>query len=202
MPDVQVRRYRDAPYDVDNARSKQAKMARPRDLLTWFLTGFRAEMPGDIHAHEVWREYVPDQHISQGGGSLLGSPKWTDPFRRFLEDSPFSTEPSEYEGHKSLTNHYRTPMRAALQRLAGRGSTESGYFQSRMLYVLASTDGDVTRATRHLIAYKREQGVVVVDQAETECFRRTVLEAALRRLYERFHEEPPANYYREDVAVA
>lgn len=188
------------PYVNDHARSKRQKMARPKDLVQWFLVGFREEMPDDIHSHQVWRDYVPDQHLSSGGGSLLGTPRWSDPFRRFIEDDPFGVEASEYEGHKSLGNHYRTPMRAALARLAGRGTTEPSYFLSRLLWATACNDGDWNAAASHLVAYKRVAGAVVVDEDASKAMRRTVIEAALHRLYDRYHEEPPVYTVRESAA--
>ena len=184
-----MRRYRDTPYADENARSKRAKMARPKDLLGWFMAGFREEMPFAIHAAEVWRDYVKDEHGTTGGGSLLGSKKWTDPFRRFIEDDAFGTEVSEYEGHQSIGKHYRTPMRAALARLAGRGADHEPYpFMARALYRTALRDGDWDGACASL-------GII-------EPVRRPYIEAALHRLYERFHEEPPVNYYHSGEQVA
>lgn len=178
---------RDTPYAKANARSKRQKMARPKDLLAWFLAGFREELPTDIHSREVWRDYVPDEHASGGGGSVLGTPRWSDPFRRFIEDDPFGTEAAEYEGHKSIANHYRTPMRAALARLAGRGDNLQPYvFMARALYRTAARDGDWDGACASL-------GII-------EPVRRPYIEAALHRLYDRFHEEPPVYTVRESAA--
>ncbi|HKR50535.1 MAG TPA: hypothetical protein VJT72_13360, partial [Pseudonocardiaceae bacterium] len=111
---------RDAPYAVDNARSKRRKMARPKDLLAWFLTGIREEMPDRLHTRGVWRDAKRRGDVEgydPVGGSHLGSPRVADPFRAWIEDDPFGTEAAEYEGHKDIHNHYRTPMRAALARL-------------------------------------------------------------------------------------
>ncbi len=172
-------RLSETPYAYQHAKSQRAKMARPKDLLAWFLAGYREEMPQAIHAGEVWREYVPDQHISQGGGSLLGTPKWSDPFRRYLEDSPFGTEPSEYEHHKSIGVHYRTPMRAALARLSGRGKdTDPSPFMARTLHRTAVRDGDWNGACASM-------GII-------EPVRRPYLEAALHKLWDRYREEPEA----------
>src|SRR5262245_31602799 len=168
-----MRRYRDAPYRDDNARSKRAKMARPKDLLGWFLEGFREELPLVIHSHEVWREYVTDPQAA-GGGSLLGTPKWTDPFRRFIEDDAFGVEVAEYEGHQSIGKHYRTPMRAAVARLSGRGPDHEPYpFMARVLYRTGVRDGDWEGACASM-------GII-------EPVRRPYIEAALNRLYERYH---------------
>jgi len=119
----------------------------------------------------------------------MGSPRVADPFRAFIEDDPYGTEAAEYEGHKDIHNHYRTPMRAALARLAGRGHPHEPYpFMARALYRTALRDGDWDGACASL-------GII-------EPVRRPYIEAALHRLFERYHEEPPQNYYREDIAVA
>jgi len=185
-----VKQYnRESPYAPENAKSKRAKMARPKDLLAWYLTGFREELPVVIHSSEVWREYVTDDYQHQGGGSLLGTPKWTDPFRRFIEDDAFGTEVSEYEGHQSIGKHYRTPMRAALARLAGRGpDTDPSPFMARCLYRTALRDGDWDGACASL-------GII-------EPVRRPYIEAALHRLYERFYEEPPTYSVRTEGTAA
>ena len=181
---------RDTPYSHENARSKRAKMARPRDLLAWFLTAFREEMPDRLHTKGVWRD-AKRRGDADGydpvGGSALGSPRMADPFRAFLEDDPFATEPAEYEGHKDVRNHYRTPMRAALARLAGRGPDHDPYpFMARALYRTAQRDGDWDGACASL-------GII-------EPVRKPYIEAALHRLYERFHEEPPVYTVRESAA--
>lgn len=178
-----MRRYRDTPYDRDNAASKARKMARPRDLLAWFLVGFREEVPDRLHTRGVWRDRVSSSEANAGieavGGSLLGTPRTSDPFRAYIEDDPFGTEPSEYEGHKSVHNHYRTPMRAALARLSGRGPDTDPYpFMARVLFRTALRDGDWDSACASM-------GII-------EPVRKPYIEAALHRLYERYHEEPPA----------
>ena len=187
-----MRRYRDTPYHDDNARSKRAKMARPKDLLAWFLQGFREELPDRLHTRGVWRDAHHRGDIEgyqPVGGSQLGSPRMADPFRAFIEDDPFGTEAAEYEGHKDTRNSYRTPMRAAIARLAGRGADHEPYpFMARALYRTALRDGDWDGACASL-------GII-------EPVRKPYIDAALHRLYERYHEEPPVNYYREDSAVA
>jgi hypothetical protein len=165
-------------------------MARPKDLLAWFLTGFRDELPDRLHTRGVWRDSVRRGDVdgyAPVGGSHLGSPRQADPFRAFIEDDPFGTEAAEYEGHKDVRNHYRTPMRAALARLAGRGGDMEPYpFMSRALYRTACRDGDWDSACQSL-------GII-------EPVRRFYIEAALHRLYDRFHEEPPVYTVREDAA--
>lgn len=186
------RHLRDRPYSADAAASKARKMARPKDLLGWFLEGFRAEVPSRLHTTGVWRDARrrgDDEGYDPVGGSVIGSPRMSDPFRAFIEDDPFGVEVAEYEGHKDIRTHYRTPMRAAIARLAGRGPDTDPYpFMARALYRTALRDGDWDSALASL-------GII-------EPVRRPYLEAALHRLYDRYHEEPPTNYYREDSAVA
>ena len=125
--------------------------------------------------------------IKPVGGSALGAPRMSDPFRAFIEDDPFGTEAAEYEGHKDVRNHYRTPLRAALARLAGRGPmTSASPFMARALYRTALRDGDWDGACASL-------GII-------EPVRRVYIESALHRLYGRFHEEPPVYTVREDAA--
>ena len=198
------------PYAHDNARSKRRKMARPRDLLAWFMQGFRDEIPGQggphdkLHTRGVWRDSKHRGDVDgyqPVGGSQLGSPRMSDGFRRFIEDDPFGTEVAEYEGHKDIHNHYRTPMRAALARLAGRGTNGRGYLMARCLYILAATDGDLEQAMGHLHAFTRnEAGEVVADPEASVEYRRVIAEQALHQLYDRFHEEPPVYTVRQDAA--
>jgi len=174
-------------YAYENDRSKRAKMVPPRDLLAWFVAGFREEVPDRLHSRGVWRDAKrrgDKSGYDPVGGSHLGSPRQADPFRAFIEDDPFGTEAAEYEGHKDTRNHYRTPMRAALARLAGRGKdTDAAPFMARALYRTALRDGDWDGACASL-------GII-------EPVRRPYIEAALWRLYERFHEEPPVYSVRE-----
>ena len=182
-----MRAYRDTPYAHDNARSKRAKMARPRDLLAWFLQGFREELPDRLHTRGVWRD-AHHRGDAEGyepvGGSVLGAPRMSDRFRSYLEDDPFGTEAAEYEGHKDTRNHYRTPMRAAIARLAGRGpDTDPSPFMARVLFRTALRDGDWDGACASL-------GII-------EPVRRIYIETALHRLYDRFYEEPPVYSVRD-----
>lgn len=182
--------------------SKRAKMARPRDLLAWFLIGFREEMPDRLHQAGVWRDarHRGDADGYQPvGGSHIGSPRVTEPFRAFVEDDAFGTEVAEYEGHKDIRTHYRTPMRAALARLNGRdmctrADRQAGHqcepkpLMARYLFRIAMLDGDVDAAAASF-GYDLSTGLIV-------------LESALHRLYERYREEPPTNYRMEDAPAA
>jgi len=183
---------RERPYAYANAKSQRAAMARPRDLLAWFLTGFREEVPGQggpydkLHSRGVWRDarHRGDPEGYQPvGGSHLGSPRMAEDFRAYVEDDPFRVEVAEYEGHKSIDTHYRTPMRAALARLSGRGkATDDSPFMARILHRIALRDGDWNEACASM-------GII-------EPVRRPYLEAALHKLWDRYREAPDGDTYR------
>lgn len=178
----------DQPYIGDHIASKARRMAPPKNLLGWFLDAFRAEMPDELHAGGVWREWVTEDHRHTGGGSLLGAPRYADPFRRFLEERPTATEAAEYEGHRDLSAHYIFPLRAALARLAGRGpDTAESPFMARCLYRTALRDGDWDAACASL-------GI-------PEPVRRVYIAAALHRLWTRFEIEPQPYSVREAPAA-
>lgn len=178
---------RDTPYTHENARSKRAKMARPRDLLSWFMDWYYAETTGQPHRAGIWvdqRHRSDPQDYQPVGGSLLGSPGTTDGFRLITDDEAFETVTPEYEGHREIGNVYKTPLRAALARVAGRGrADEPGPFMARVLHVTFMRDGDWDSACASL-------GII-------EPVRRVYIEQALHRLYDRFHEEPPVYTVRE-----
>ncbi len=174
-----VRLSKETPYHAEHSRSVIRKASAPKNLLAWFLDGFRAEMPDQVHTSGVWREWVTDDGRHVGGGSLLGSPRLADPFRRLIEDDPFGLEVAEYEGHKDPYAHYRTPMRAALASLAGRGrDTDPLPFMARTLYRTVLRDGDWDGACASM-------GITLP-------VRQVYIEEALRRLWGRYETEPNA----------
>lgn len=185
------------PFAGENAESLSRKLAPPKDLLAWFLEGFRAEMPEELHTGGVWRDWARlDEERSAEGGSLLGSPRLTDAFRTFLESSPLATELAEYEGHEARDGdeHYVRPMRAALARLNGRHyctaaerrapghSCPEGAMLARLLYRVAFLDGDWQAASVGFV----QPGLA-----------RILLGTALYQLWRRWRPQPPAR-----VAVA
>lgn len=187
-----MRQYnRESPYRTEHDRSKLRKMTPPKNLLGWFLEQFRAELPEKIHSADVWRDRVSEDEERNGiravGGSLLGSPRTHDAFRRYIEDSPFATEVAEYEGHKDTQGHYAFPLRAALARLGGRGPDHDPYpFMARVLYRTALRDGDYDGACASM-------GIC-------EPVRRVYIEEALRRLWTKYEIEPPARPLRSEAA--
>lgn len=183
---------RNEPYHAEHAGSVARKAQPPKNLLGWFLAEFRAEIPGRIHAADVWRDQVSPDEAKAGiqavGGSLLGSPRTSDAFRRYIEGSPFITEVAEYEGHKDPVTHYAFPLRAALATLAGRGRDTDEYpFMARALYRTALRDGDWDGACASM-------GI-------PQPVRKVYIEEALRRLWHRYSIEPPARAVRTSEAA-
>jgi hypothetical protein len=76
-------------------------------LLRWYAEGWDSEVPTAIHKSEVWRDHGPQAQ----GGSKLGTPAHSDPFRRYLENMPSEMDADGY---------YTRPMHAALSRLGRR----------------------------------------------------------------------------------
>ena len=189
-----MRQYnRDQEYIGPHRASLARKAQPPKNLLAWFLEAYRAEMPSEMHTHseDVWRDWVSGDEADNGikavGGSVLGTPRYQDAFRRFIEDSPFTTEVAEYEGHKDTASHYAFPLRAALARLSGRGPDTAPYpFMARALYRTALRDGDYDGACATL-------GIC-------EPVRQVYIEEALRRLWTKYEVEPPARTVRESAA--
>lgn len=175
-------RTRGRPYGIEHDRSVRHKAAPPRDLLAWLVREYREEMPEALHSGGVWRDRVnageADHGLHAVGGSLLGTPRTAETFRRYIEESPFTTQVAEFEGHKDTSNHYAFPLRAALARLAGRGKDTEPYpFMARALLTTARLDGDWDRALSSL-------GV------NPPAVRRVYIERALRCLWEKYEPEP------------
>ena len=108
-----ARKALELPYATDHERSLAARMDKgvmPKGLpglLRWYSQGWDAEVPTALHKSEVWR----DHGIDAQGGSKLGSPAHTDPFRRYLENGSSEVDEDGY---------YLRPMHAALWRLGRR----------------------------------------------------------------------------------
>jgi hypothetical protein len=136
-------RLRDTPYRADLTRSMERnarKGLRPKGVgayVNWLLTEWANELPDRMHEHAVWRGYAstnetpPKDHL---GGSLSGSPAWTDPFRRYMENSPRELDRDGY---------FVRPLHAALGELAGRGPAYADKpFMARFCLALACAGGD------------------------------------------------------------
>jgi hypothetical protein len=112
--------------------------------MVWFLKEWSSEIPDKLHKGDVWRDYVGLTEGRSGqGGSLLGTPQYADGFRRYIEGSPFETDPD---------GRYVRPVHAAIARMCGRqgfeGETaklQQAPFMARFLFRLGHT-GDLQRA--------------------------------------------------------
>lgn len=104
---------RDRPYRGEHERSAEGRMERGRQpaslgqFLRWYSDGWDAEVPTSLHKAEVWR----DHGIHAEGGSKLGSPAHSDPFRRYMENTDSECDEDGY---------FARPMHAALSRIGRR----------------------------------------------------------------------------------
>jgi hypothetical protein len=212
------RAYRESPYLDDHARSQRQQAAEPRGfsgLLRWFLEGFWAETPEEMHAGGAWfgrparttadgqsaedlasYDYLSGETLSTAteltGGSQLGAPRQAEPFRQLLENSPRQTQgdgPDE---------HYVRPMRAALARLASRADGDAA-FMARYLLQVAYAQGDWSSVAERWFALHED------GHADRPCVcwvpRRSFTEQALRRLHAAYRPQPPVRYLPASTAA-
>ena len=121
------------PHAADHERSLASRMDKgimPKGLpalLRWFSERWDEEVPTALHKSEVWhgrqehetrRDPETGKSVTkqrwpgeQVGGSKLGSPAHSDPFRRYLENS---------DAECDLDGYFVRPMHAALSRLGRR----------------------------------------------------------------------------------
>lgn len=127
------RRALEAPYSEQHEASRSALFSDarpPRNLaaaIAWFREIAAEELPITLHKSGVWRDYG----LHAAGGSALGSPAPSEPFRRFLENNPSETD---------IDGFYTRPLRAALSRMGRRHP-----LTARHLFRLALVDGDWKR---------------------------------------------------------
>jgi hypothetical protein len=85
------------------------------------------ELPTAIHRNGVFVGPPDNARVTLGaerstpteltGGSLLGSPAYSEPMRHLLEDdNPHREEPAIYEGSLTVEKHLVTPLRSAMRR--------------------------------------------------------------------------------------
>lgn len=121
----------ESPYRRDYEQSVASALDRePANLaaaIAWFRGVCAEELPVTLHRAGVWRDYG----LHAEGGSALGSPALSDPFRRFLQDSPSATDQD---------GNYIKPLRAALSRMSRHHP-----LTARHLFRLALVDGDWKR---------------------------------------------------------
>ena len=197
------RRRLDRPFTAEHARSVERRMdqRKPRNLaeyLAWFREGFLGDIPSQLHVAGVWREWVPaDGGGTPGGGSLLGTPRTAEAFRRYIEGHPKETVVPEYESHKAPHDEvYARPMQAALHELAGwRGflgdhrKLPTRSFMARFLFAVALCDFDWK-------AVSLRWGMAPPQVAEV------FTEAALYSLWAVYRDGPPVRVLSEDGNAA
>lgn len=149
-----------SPHSVEHEASVERAMSKgiqPKGLdalVTWFRVLIHEEVPVTLHKAERWH----DHGMEAEGGSRLGAPGWTDPFRRFIE----SVE------HQSMTDaegFYRWPVRATLSRMSRRKP-----LTARALYQLALMDGDWRRLADQM-SYPDEFMELYIERALAMCWR-------------------------------
>lgn len=86
---------------------------RPRGLarlLRWYARQWEDEVPRKMHVPGVWVDYGPDA----AGGSKLGTPRWCDPFRRYIENRDNETDHDRRVDVWRTGEAYIRPVHAAL----------------------------------------------------------------------------------------
>ena len=151
-------------YETQHRASVVDSMAKgrtPRTLgeyLTWFGDRWRAEMPTQIHGAGVWRDFVPAGEAGVGG-SVLGTTRYHDPFRRLLENSPYEVEYAVYDNSTQTEPHYVRPIHAAIARISTRRPRVALW-----LSALAGSDFDwVSLVERR--GWQRDEGEVFLEAA-------------------------------------
>lgn len=123
------REFRLAPYAAEERESRERawnKGKEPRGLgglLHWYEEEWTSEVPDRLHTSAIWQD--------DGLGSAIGSPAWSDPFRRYLEHSARELDEDGYflrPVHAALADmSHRQPLIARLLlRLAWAGFTVDG----------------------------------------------------------------------------
>ena len=146
------RRALEAPHQQDHDASIQSRMGKGimpttlNGLLRWYSEGWDAEVPTAIHKSEVWR----DHGTQAEGGSRLGTPAHTDPFRRYMEGTPSQIDQDGW---------YLLPMHAALARLGRRWP-----LTARALFAVAQSGWD-WRGVADRLGYAEEMFVLFLEMA-------------------------------------
>lgn len=177
------RAYRDAPYLDDHRRSRRAGPPTGfAGMMRWFVQGYLAETPDELHGIGAYvsrpprigpsGEPVEDVPAGQVGGSVLGSPRYSEEARQLLENSPRQT------AGDGMETHYVRPMRAALSRLARQ---DDGPFMARFLEQIGYARGDWTSVAERWFPTQ-------------PYVRRAFAEQALRRLVDQYEPAPRARY--------
>ncbi len=142
----------ETPYARDQERSIEARAQKglqPKslpDLLRWFRGLCADETPRTIHKAEVWHDHA----LHGEGGSALGSLAWSDPFRRYLENS---------DSECDAEGMYLRPLAASIFRLRLRYPLTAQH-----LYRLTLVDGDYRRHAEN-VGWQYEEMSVYLTRA-------------------------------------
>jgi hypothetical protein len=149
-----------------------------REFLRWFMEGYDLETPDALHTHDVWvgrpQEDLPPEHV---GGSLIGTPKYDDGFRRLMENSPRETDRDD--------DAFVRPMRAALAELR-----HSSPFMAEAL-------------TRMANGASIEEAAMLFTRDAPHLAAEIVIAKALERLFDKYRVDPePRNIRTEKPDAA
>ena len=171
-----------APYLASNER-RRAEGRPPRnlgELLGWFEAAIWAENPSDIHSSDVWRDYGEEGQ----GGSRLGTPRWSDGFRRYIEAARWWDPPDKDEQGKDKKpawletdpdGYFLRPLQVALVKIA-RGA--GGY----------PAQPEVARWLVHLAQRRFDWQAAGAAEGWSEAQARFTYEGALRLLWRVYRE--------------
>lgn len=184
---------RDRPFMVEHGRSVAGKANAERvppkglhQLLAWLAHHWQAEMPEALHGSGPFFG-PPGPGLSAEksrpneltGGSLLGSPRYSDPFRSYLEG-----QATQLDGKAGAPDEhgtwpaYQRPVHAAIARMAGRDPESADAMHARFVFTLAVNGFDWQ---------------AVAERAGTPWYQAPVyVEWVLRRLWRAFEVRPPA----------
>lgn len=112
-------------------------------LLRWFRVRWEWEVPSALHVNAVWASRVDGQGLERGeyvkpehrGGSLIGTHAYTDPFRRYIDNTSVEVDKDKF---------YVRPLHRALQNLAE--AKNGAPLTARFLFRVARSGFDVRRA--------------------------------------------------------
>jgi hypothetical protein len=157
------------PHQREHERSIESRMSKgiqPKgldQLLGWFVELIHDEVPVALHKRGLWHDHGEDA----AGGSKLGTPAWSDPFRRFIEgvDHPSALDADGY---------YKWPLRAALSRMERNRKP----LAARMLFQLALLGGDWHRLADQM-SYPTEIMELTIERALFHCWREFASEGRL-----------------------
>lgn len=121
-----------SPHQVEHDASEAARFRHPQtlhDYVRELRAAVEAESVDRLHMAGVEAEAGPSPRLiataiaqgrdiprAEGGGSHLGTPKWSHDFRTYLEGSPFATYPD------GAAYYWVHPLRSSVARMENDGS--------------------------------------------------------------------------------